>query len=167
MIYFELFWIYMIFNYFKFNLNYFRATKSPNDLLRESSFTIFADLASLLGPNQFRGYFAVICDILKEGLLDPKTYDVRLSALLATSSFLQIIEDEDSKNLNMFRPLLPHMLDCINVALQHQKEEDAQEALEMFIDLAENSSAFFKPSIQVLVKNMFEIISTPSFEDGT
>ena len=135
-------------------------------MLRESSFTIFADLAGLLGPDQFRGYFAVICDILKNGLLDPKTYNVRLSALLATSSFLQLIEDDDAKNLNMFRPLLPQMLDCVNVALQHQKEDDAQDALEVFVELADNSSAFFKPSIQIVVKNMFEIISTPSFEDG-
>jgi len=67
-----------------------RLTSSPDPLHRESSYGIFAQLAVLLGANVFRPHFDLIKNILSTGLADAASLKVRLAALVATASFLQV-----------------------------------------------------------------------------
>jgi hypothetical protein len=103
----------------------FRCTGSADATQRESALELFSQLAILFGSAVFRPHFAVIRTVLQQGLTDAASFSVRLAALSATASFLQIMEKQDDQQLNQFQALLPHMLECITVAIQHDQHDSA------------------------------------------
>lgn len=171
----------------------FHCTTSQAAAVRESAMSIFAQLAILLGPLAFRPNFSIILKVLQTGLSDPTSLDVRLAALAATSAFLQvrdftcaspfpslnfpcmptqpillkIMEKQDEDTVNVFRGLIPNMLECISAALGQKKEEEAQAALEVFVELAETQPLFFKPHIASIVSAMFQLARSEQFSNET
>eukprot|EP01110_Echinostelium_bisporum_P009977 TRINITY_DN3465_c0_g1_i1.p1 TRINITY_DN3465_c0_g1~~TRINITY_DN3465_c0_g1_i1.p1 ORF type:complete len:1087 (+),score=415.45 TRINITY_DN3465_c0_g1_i1:159-3419(+) len=141
----------------------FNRTKSENEIHREAALSIFGGLASNMGSG-FKPYFNVLKDVLATGLNDPSV-KVRIAALSATSSLLQTLQEPNEKN--SFQDLIPAMLNTINVALQATKEEEAQSALQMFVELAEAEPLFLRPFINNVVDSMMAIVAHTNFEDAT
>lgn len=141
----------------------FKCTKSPNDAHRESAFQIFSQLAIYIAQ-QIRTHFGTLRDTLNAGLND-SSVKVKLAALGATANFLQILAEPHERQ--QFQQLIPIMLGTISTALNEQKEEDAQTAIELFVDLAELDPTFLRPCLASVVQAMMTIASHTSLEDAT
>lgn len=141
----------------------FKCTKSESEDHRESALIVFGDLARDMG-DQFKPHFNVLKDILTAGLTD-NSFKVRIAALQATANFLQVLPEPNERAV--FQQLTPLMLETVNTALNAKKEEEAQSALELFIELAEAEPSFFRSSINQVVDNMIHISSAPNLEDST
>jgi len=137
-------------------------TKSESDGIRESGMDILGNLSEDL-YELVKDHLNDLKLILKGGLSDQKSLKVRVSALLATANFVQVFE----KQQDIFQDLLPLMLGTISAALNANQEEEAREALELFVDLVELSPNFLKPYVNSIVPAMFTIASATNLEDGT
>eukprot|EP00727_Mastigamoeba_balamuthi_P011986 m51a1_g741 putative arm repeat superfamily protein isoform 1 (1083) ;mRNA; f:497898-501852 len=144
----------------------FTCATSQEETHKECSLNIFAQLAILLGADTFRQHFTVVRDLLQHALADTRI-KVKLAALNATSAFLQIMEKEDDAHVTQFQQLLPLMLECISSALNQQQEQEAQKALEMFVELAEVEPNFFKASLPTVISAMMQIAQAASLNDET
>lgn len=146
----------------------FRMTGSESDILREGAFEVFSQLPLLIGIEKFRPNLETIRGLLVRGLTDPKSFNVRLSALGAVSAFLQMMEEEEDKaQLNGFRACIQPMLDCCTVALQNGKEEEANKALELFIELAGAQANFFRPALKEISGTMLAIAGAQEAPEDT
>lgn len=137
----------------------FRLTKSADAGQREGAMVLFSELGVELGAEVFRPFFDVIEQILEAGMKDAGSFDVRLAALEATAVFLAIMREEDARTVRKFGSLLPAMLECITVALQNGREEEAQSAIKNFIDVAEMQPSFFLPHLGVVTQTMFAVMN--------
>ena len=137
----------------------FRLTKSADAGHREGAMVLFSELGAELGATVFRPFFGVIEQILEAGMKDAGSFDVRLAALEATVVFLAIMREEDASMVRKFGSLLPAMLECVTVALQNGREEEAQSAIKNFIDVAEMQPSFFLPHLAVVTQTMFAVMN--------
>eukprot|EP01117_Protostelium_nocturnum_P017390 TRINITY_DN7083_c0_g1_i2.p1 TRINITY_DN7083_c0_g1~~TRINITY_DN7083_c0_g1_i2.p1 ORF type:complete len:1021 (-),score=279.53 TRINITY_DN7083_c0_g1_i2:1847-4909(-) len=140
----------------------FNLIKSPQPEDRETSLSIFAQLAEYLKEtiqSQFQFLYSVLDSSLKDSNLK-----VKLAALLATSEFLHICEETERKH---FQHLLPFMLETISAALTAKEEEKAQNALELFVEMAELHPVFLKPYLSQLLSACVAIMKADHLEDDT
>jgi len=93
----------------------FTGTTSPDPLHREYSLNIFSQLALRLPSDTFRPHFDSIKQILLNGLTDEKTLKVRVSALDATTSFIQIMEPVNTYLSIIY--ILPLSEKCVVIVL--------------------------------------------------
>eukprot|EP01105_Mastigella_eilhardi_P026308 TRINITY_DN7519_c0_g1_i1.p1 TRINITY_DN7519_c0_g1~~TRINITY_DN7519_c0_g1_i1.p1 ORF type:complete len:1084 (+),score=338.99 TRINITY_DN7519_c0_g1_i1:30-3254(+) len=143
----------------------FQCTKSPDPMHRIFSLEIMAELASLLGSNSFRRFFKPVSEILRASLTDADI-NIRIEGLLATSTFLQLMEQPE-ETLE-FQQLIPAMLDCAKMGVQQANQSDCHRALEVFVDLAEHFPLFFKPNLDELITIMLTIANPgTNLEAGT
>lgn len=82
--------------------------------------------------------------------------------MTATANFLQSLEPAEKQQ---FQQLIPSMLGTISTALNANKEEEAREALELFVDIAGLDPAFFKASLEPILQAMFSIATHNGLED--
>lgn len=133
------------------------AANMQSDTQRRSAFEAFSQLAMALGAEVFRPMLASVMGMLQAGLRDAQDYKVRLSALSATLSFLQIMEQEDYGAFMQYRTLLPDMLECVTIPIKYGKEIEANASLELFIELAEVQPSFFEGELERIISTMLAI----------
>lgn len=146
----------------------FRMTGSESDVLREGAFEVFSQLPLLIGIEKFRPNLETIRGLLVRGLTDPKSFNVRLAALSAVTAFLQMMEEEEDKaHLNGFRACIQPMLECCTVAVQNGKEEEANKALELFIELGGVQASFFRPALKEVTGTMLAVAGAQEVPEDT
>ena len=142
----------------------FQAASSPQAEHRESSYRMFTRLANFvcdaLTPQQMETVKTLFANGLNEDSIP-----VRLAAMSASISFIEFNFDDASKK--QFQKLLPKMAEVISRSLSQHKEEDAQTAIGMFVELAESEPLFFRPVIGNFCELMAKIITTQSLDDNT
>lgn len=141
-----------------------KCTKSEVDGIRESGMDILGQLCEEL-YDSLKDHLKDLKEVLKAGLSDPKSLKVRISALLSTANFVQVFDKP--QELQHFSELLPLMLGTISAALNANQEDEAREAIELFVDLAELSPGFLKPYINNIVPAMVTIATATNLEDAT
>jgi len=133
-------------------------SRAPNEGLREASLIIFSQLASSLGslllPN-----LEIIKGTLLKGLTDPD-FKVQLAALNATSSFVQCLPELHKD----FAPFLEPMMNIVMSAIKLNKEDEANEALELFVSMAETEPLFLRPQLTPICDAMLMIASTKEID---
>ena len=137
----------------------FQLARSDDPKHRECGLTLFGDMAASVGPEPFRPFFGVVQSLLSAGMGDAAAFEVRLAALEATAVFLAVMKDEDAAAMRQFNALVPQMLECVTVALQHGREEDAQSAIQEFISVMEAQPSFLMPSLTQVMQTMFAVAS--------
>jgi hypothetical protein len=91
--------------------------------------------------------------------------EVRLAALEATTNYIPIFVQPEYRQT--LRNLIPSMLDTIATSLDTRNEKNAQNALQMLIDVAELDPGFMKPIVGPVVETMFKISCAKNLEDAT
>eukprot|EP00698_Gefionella_okellyi_P011181 TRINITY_DN2935_c0_g1_i1.p1 TRINITY_DN2935_c0_g1~~TRINITY_DN2935_c0_g1_i1.p1 ORF type:complete len:1109 (-),score=299.02 TRINITY_DN2935_c0_g1_i1:650-3934(-) len=139
-----------------------RYAKSPQWPHRESAFLIFAQvshsLSSILKP-----HFQTMFTLFQEGLVDAESIKVRCAALSATTSFLTALENDQRE---IFRGLIPTMLETIRAALVANEESSTRAALEVLIGLAETEPTFLRQHLVLVVSTMTTIAQTNDLDDS-
>eukprot|EP01116_Phalansterium_solitarium_P017028 TRINITY_DN409_c0_g1_i1.p1 TRINITY_DN409_c0_g1~~TRINITY_DN409_c0_g1_i1.p1 ORF type:complete len:1122 (-),score=363.84 TRINITY_DN409_c0_g1_i1:247-3201(-) len=141
-----------------------KLTKSTQPEHRESALVVFGALADVVGP-QLRAHFAVLREVLINGLNDPQDLKVRIAALDATAMFMNALEQPHERA--EFQQLLPLMLQTVSAALSAGREDEARQAIGLFIETAEQDAVFLKPHLALLINAMLTIGNTASLEDDT
>ena len=122
----------------------FQCVQAGQDRLLESSLHIFAEIITMGVPEALLQHLDSLHAVLGQ-CMGSQNAEVRLSALRACSYFIR--ELEKPAHRNKFQDLIPHMLRCLEAALQSGDENDAQAALEMFIDVGENQPRFLRKQL--------------------
>jgi hypothetical protein len=125
---------------------------------------MFAQLAQYIGP-QLRAYLPTLHTIFQQCLSADASSDVRIAALRATTNFVQTLETAVERE--SFQDLLPGMLQTLSLALNNGEEAAAQEALEMFIEVAGTEPRFLRCRLVEVVGNMLQIAEAEELEEGT
>jgi len=141
----------------------FQWSRNPKDTLRVCSLSIFSDLSQFVAPTM-KQHFGTLQEILQQALQDP-FMNVRIAAVSATANVMTVLETNDEKE--KFRKLLPMMLDCVSKALNEKKEQEARDALEVFVEVAEVEPLFLRPYVVPLIDAMFQIGSAAGLEPET
>ena len=142
----------------------FQCVSSPSMRLRESALLMFAQLAQYIGP-QLRTYLPTLHGVFQQNLSADTSSDVRIAALRATTNFVQTLETAQDRE--RFQDLLPGMLQTLSLALNNSEEATAQEALEMFIEVAGTEPRFLRRQLAEVVGNMLQIAEATELEEGT
>eukprot|EP01097_Dermamoeba_algensis_P002108 TRINITY_DN1837_c0_g3_i1.p1 TRINITY_DN1837_c0_g3~~TRINITY_DN1837_c0_g3_i1.p1 ORF type:complete len:1076 (-),score=326.43 TRINITY_DN1837_c0_g3_i1:39-3266(-) len=139
----------------------FELSRAPNEGLRESGLIVFGQLASSLGP-VLVPHLNTVKDTLLKGMGDP-SFQVQLAALTATSSFVQCLSEHHKE----FEVFLEPMLQIVMSSIQQKKEEEAKEALELFVAIAETEPLFLRPKFVQVCDAMMMIAAAIKDIDGT
>ena len=81
--------------------------------------------------------------------------DVQVAALKAATTFIRDLEN--SADRNKLQDLVPDMLQTIAGALNAKDESAAQEALEMFISIAETYPRFLRRQLEQVLQLMLQV----------
>ncbi|KAH9326987.1 hypothetical protein KI387_007165 [Taxus chinensis] len=142
----------------------FQCVSSDSPRLKESALLMFAQLSQYIGDH-LHPHLTTLHTVFHQCLSPPAPSDVRIAALGATTNFVQTIESPQDREL--FQDLLPAMMQTLTEALNCNEEATAQEALEMFIELAGTEPRFLRRQIVDVVGSMLQIAEAESLEEGT
>ncbi|KAI5084377.1 hypothetical protein GOP47_0000546 [Adiantum capillus-veneris] len=142
----------------------FQCVSSDTSQWKESALMIFGQLAQYMGP-QLHPHLPTLHAVFQQTLAPSMPGDVRLAALRATSSFVQTLETPQDREC--FQDLLPGMMQTLTQALDLHEEATAQEALEMFIDVAGTEPRFLRKQLVEVVGSMLQIADADGLEDAT
>eukprot|EP00850_Spirogloea_muscicola_P020012 SM000205S06219 [mRNA] locus=s205:248959:255137:+ [translate_table: standard] len=142
----------------------FACVSASDDRLREAALLIFAQLAQYIAPSLVP-YLATLHGVLHQSLASSTSSGVRIAALRATACFVQMLESPQQRE--RFQDLLPGMMSTLSLALQSHEEAAAQEALELFIDIAGTEPRFLRRQLQELVHAMLQIAEAQELDEGT
>ncbi|KAL6776649.1 IPB2 [Auxenochlorella protothecoides x Auxenochlorella symbiontica] len=140
----------------------FQCIQSGEDRLMESALSMFAQLASHI-MSVLLQYLGTLHGILAAALAHAST-DVRLAAMKATCAFIQELESPAERE--KFQALVPALVQTIGHAIQAGDEPAAQEALELFIELAEENPRFLRKQLVDIVSAMLQVAESDSLESG-
>ena len=142
----------------------FQCVQAGQDRLLESSLHIFAEIITMGVPEALLQHLDSLHAVLGQ-CMSSQTAEVRLSALRACSYFIR--ELEKPAHRNKFQDLIPHMLRCLEAALQSGDENDAQAALEMFIDVGENQPRFLRKQLVAVVSAVLSVVEMQDLMSDT
>ncbi|KAJ7541709.1 hypothetical protein O6H91_10G072300 [Diphasiastrum complanatum] len=142
----------------------FQCVSSDSPKLQESALLMFAQLAQYMGP-QLRSHLPTLHAVFQQSLSANTSSDVRIAALRATTSFVQTLESQQERD--GFQDLLPGMMQTLSLALNNHEEATAQEALEMFIEVAGSEPRFLRRQLVEVVGHMLQIAEAGELEEGT
>jgi hypothetical protein len=142
----------------------FRCVSSESSRWKESALMIFGQLAQYMGP-QLHPHLPTLHAVFQQTLAPSMPGDVRLAALRATSNFVQTLETPHDREC--FQDLLPGMMQTLTQALDLHEEATAQEALEMFIEVAGTEPRFLRKQLPEVVGSMLQIAAAGRLEDAT
>jgi len=141
----------------------FRLSRSENEEQRRSALEMFSKLCLYLGDS-LKAHIHVLKDVLTTGLTDQKSLKVRLAALGATVSFVQLLESPEEKY--QFKDFTLMMFETVSAALNARKEEEALEALQILVELADLEPTFLRPHLITVVNAMLTIANTNQLGDA-
>jgi hypothetical protein len=121
----------------------FQCVTNGTPTLKESALNIFAQLAEYIGE-ALVPHLAMLHGILRQSLADANR-PIQLAALRACCCFVESLENPSDRA--KFQDLLPAMLATLGGALSGGDEDDAQEALGLFVELAGSDPRFVKVSL--------------------
>ncbi|XP_070019166.1 uncharacterized protein [Nicotiana sylvestris] len=106
-----------------------------------------------------------IKDILLGALNGCSDMRLRMAALRAAIDIIQCLPSSNDKD--WYQGLLPALLGTLTEALNKGEEVTAREALEHFVEFAENEPRFLRMQLVEVVATMFEIAENESLEKET
>jgi hypothetical protein len=140
----------------------FQCVQSGEPRLMESALLIFAALARYV-MGVLTQYMGTLHGLLQQ-CLGHQVSDVRLAAMKATCVFISELESAEERD--KFQAILPALLACIGRALNEGDETAAQEAIEMFIEIAEAHPRFLRKQLPEVVGAMLQIAESDQLEEG-
>jgi hypothetical protein len=141
----------------------FRMSNSENDEHRKSSLDIFSKLCLYLGES-LGTHFETLKQVLQAGLTDQKSLRVRMAALGACVSFVQLLESNQEKLT--LQHWIPAMFEVVSTCLNHKKEDEALDSLQILVELADVEPTFLRPHLATVVNAMLTIANTSQLQDG-
>eukprot|EP00271_Cylindrocystis_brebissonii_P019237 TRINITY_DN5787_c0_g1_i1.p1 TRINITY_DN5787_c0_g1~~TRINITY_DN5787_c0_g1_i1.p1 ORF type:complete len:1153 (+),score=248.27 TRINITY_DN5787_c0_g1_i1:117-3461(+) len=141
----------------------FQCVSGSDDRLKEASLLIFAHLAAEIAET-LTPYLDTLLTLFQQCLSQSTNSDVRITALRASTTFIQTLE---GKELEKFHALLPSMLQTLTLALNNKEEEAAQEALGMFIEVGGTNPRFLRRQLQDILLMMLQIAEAAELDEGT
>lgn len=142
----------------------FQCVQSGQARLQENALLIFSQLAQYLA-DAFIPYLGTLHGVLKQCICQGASSEVRTAALKATTAFISTIEAPQERD--RFQDMLPDMLSTLSHSLQTGEEKTAQEALEMFIEVAETHPRFLRKQLAPVTDAMLQVAEADSLEDST
>ncbi|KAL4452685.1 hypothetical protein ABPG75_008347 [Micractinium tetrahymenae] len=140
----------------------FQCVQSGQPRLIESALLIFASMARYV-MNVLTQYMGTLNGVLQQ-CLGHNESEVRLAAMKAACVFISELESADDRD--KFQGTLPALLACIGRALNEGDESAAQEAIEMFIEIAEAHPRFLRKQLPEVVGAMLQIAETETLDAG-
>jgi len=140
-----------------------QAVQSGEPRRTEAALLVFAQLSGHMMPTLLQ-FMGTLHQVL-HAALGHESADVRLAAMRATTSFILCLESQSDRD--KFQAMTPLMLAGIGKALNAQEETSAQEALEMFIEIAEAHPRFLRRQLAEVVAAMLQIAGAEALDDAT
>ncbi|EFA82781.1 importin subunit beta-3 [Heterostelium album PN500] len=137
------------------------AAKSPVEQLRESAYLIVSKIVGEIAPI-IKPHAVLFADLLKFGLNDNSVL-VQTASLSAVSSFINIQEIDTTP----FKPLLPLMITAITRAIEMNHEKNAQEAIVVFVIIAETKPNWFATNVDLVFRSFYDILISEMVEEET
>jgi len=141
----------------------FQFVQSGQPNLMESGLLILGNLAHYMAAS-LKPHLATLVQSLG-ACLGHASREVQLAALRAAAYFIQALEDAGDRE--KFAPMLPAMLQCLAATLNAGDEASAQEAIEMFIEVAESHPRFLRRSLVEVVGAMMSVARAEQLEAAT
>ncbi|KAL2540861.1 ARM repeat superfamily protein [Abeliophyllum distichum] len=142
----------------------FQCVTSNSPKLQESAFLILSQLAQYIGETLIP-YTTDLHTVFLNVLNNSSNSDVKIAALSAVINFIQCLTSSNDRD--RFQDLLPSMMTTLTEALNCGQEATAQEALELFIELAGTEPRFLRRQIADVVGSMLQIAEAENLEEGT
>ncbi|EFN51416.1 hypothetical protein CHLNCDRAFT_59245 [Chlorella variabilis] len=140
----------------------FQLVQSGQPRLVESALLIFAAMARYV-MGVLTQYMGTLNGVLQQCLGAAET-EVRLAAIKATCVFISELESAEDRD--KFQSTLPALLACIGRSLNEGDESSAQDAIEMFIEIAEAHPRFLRRQLPQVVDAMLQIAESESLDEG-
>ena len=139
------------------------ATAGANVEQHEAALLIFNTLSDLIAE-KMSAYNATLLEVFHRSLQAQQAMVVRIAALRSLASFLVALEDPAARH--QFQDLVPFMLQTIADALSRQEEDACRDALEVFVEIAEQNTKFLKRHIEPCVSGMITIAGNTELDDS-
>eukprot|EP01130_Rhizamoeba_saxonica_P013734 TRINITY_DN589_c0_g2_i1.p1 TRINITY_DN589_c0_g2~~TRINITY_DN589_c0_g2_i1.p1 ORF type:complete len:1097 (-),score=272.59 TRINITY_DN589_c0_g2_i1:62-3352(-) len=122
---------------------------------RKCGYNIFSQLAGYFSDfEDVKSNFQIFIDMLRTGI-SPGNIQIQVSALAACDQF--ICNFHETPYRDGLRTLIPAMCEIIGHCLNAGEEQDAQLAVQHFIEIEEIDPGFFRPHISMVVDLMLKL----------
>lgn len=140
-----------------------QCVQSGDARMTESSLLIFAELAHYL-TGAMQQYVDPLQSVFAT-CLTANQLDVRLAAMRAITAFIS--ELESPAHRDKFQAHVPAMLETMAQALNSGEEAAAQEAVELFIEVAESHPRFLRRQLSEVLNAMLTVAEAETLESST
>lgn len=141
----------------------FECLRANQDVLLESALSILGNIAADV-IDDAKPNMPALLQYMAVGL-SHQNQDVQMAAMRATSAFIRSFESAQERE--QLQPLINPMLGCLGRSLTSGDEASAQEALEMWIDVAEVTPKFIRKQLKEVVDAMLTVVKAPGLEPQT
>ena len=146
----------------------FTMASSTAEGMRVGGLKVFAQLAALTGCESFRAHLGVVEKLISGALAPSEGYPVRLAGVRAACALVGGMEREDERKYGAgLRGLLPGMLAVVEGAIRDSLEDEANEALERLVEVAEEQPVFFRGGIEAVAAGMLAIVRGKGMPEAT
>eukprot|EP00878_Enallax_costatus_P012560 GHUV01013118.1.p1 GENE.GHUV01013118.1~~GHUV01013118.1.p1 ORF type:complete len:1009 (+),score=321.88 GHUV01013118.1:364-3390(+) len=136
---------------------------SNNPAAMEAALLILANLASY-STDHLRPHLGGLTPVLGSCLAH-SSIDVQVAALHACCNFINSLDDAHERDL--FQPMIVPMLTALGRCLSASDESNAQDVLELLIEVAESYPKFMRKNLQEVVSAMMQITTAAQLESPT
>eukprot|EP00667_Euglena_gracilis_P001769 EG_transcript_1769 len=142
----------------------FNGVKDGDAGLKRSCLSIFSSLVNYLEDSFLTPYLGVLRDAFHFALGEQHPIEVRIAAIDAVSSLVSLLDEE--AQVKTFQPLVLDMLKTIGAALSSGQEDQAVDAIESLVSVAEETPDVFTAHLADTYAAMVQILSSEQLEDS-
>lgn len=119
--------------------------------LLQSGFKILTNLLTY-APESFDGHKQQLATLFQNGVKNPNA-KIQVACVQSIGAYISMLDPKQAKE---FQPLVPLMLESFYTQIQ-QSQDDAEEILIVFTDIAETEPKFFKEHFELLFSYIWKV----------
>eukprot|EP00906_Rhabdomonas_costata_P025796 RCo036847 len=143
----------------------FAGVKDGDAALKKASLNIFSSLTSALADTQLEPYLPVLRDAFQFALSESQTLEVRIAAVEAATALVSSVS-ESNESVDLFQVLTSGVLSALAQALNQNANEQASDALEALITVAEDAPRLLQRNLPEVFAAMLQIAGSEQVEDS-
>lgn len=132
------------------------------DRLKECALLILGQIADYVTSNA-GAHLVPLLTIIDQCLRTSPNIDVRVAALQSASEFIFAVEGNNKESL---KGLLPGMIEAITATLNSKNELAAEDAMKVFVNIAEIDPKFLKSHLADIVNLALQVAQTADLSGG-
>lgn len=143
----------------------FQCCQSPNSSHREVGVFVLYSLFEVIVDN-FEDKLPQVFELFSITINDPESIDVKISTMKALGTIVEYIDEENQKEIELFRSLIPSMVNVLHQCLELSNEEGVQACFDFIEILLTLETPIISYHFTELVQMTIDIAKNQQYDEN-